>query len=134
MRRPHNLHEAYLIITRKIYEIIYAPIFFAGLKKYINIPKEKDYFRYYIVYIYLHTVQTNLNGKVFAPLDKIFGDVDVIDWSMEALFIIALGLNNMNITRNRIEKYMDVIIKYQLNEELIDELIDCITGEHTWNG
>lgn len=126
MGRPHNLHETYLILTRKIYEIIYAPIFFAGLKKYIAISKGKDYFRYYIVYIYLHTVQTNLNGKVFAPLDKIFGDVDVIDWPMEALFIIVLGLNNMKITRNRIEKYMGVITKYQLNENLIDELIDCI--------
>lgn len=126
MGRPHNLQEVYLIISRKIYEIIYTTIFFTGLKKYIIIPKEKDYFKYYIVYIYLHTVQTNLNGKVFAPLDKIFGDVDVIDWPMEALFIIALGLNHMKITRNRIEKYMYVITKYQLNENLIDELVDCI--------
>lgn len=61
-----------MIITRKLFEVIYAPIFFAGYKKELNIPKERDYYRYYLVYIYLHTVQTNLNGTIYAPLDKIF--------------------------------------------------------------
>ena len=49
------------------------------------------------MYIYLHTVQTNLNGTIYAPIDKIFGDKDVISWPKEALFVIILGLSNKRI-------------------------------------
>lgn len=126
MGRPKNLEDIYLIFTRKIYEIIYAPMFFLGLKKYLMITNENDYYRYYLVYIYLHTVQTTLNGRVFSPLDKVFCDVDVIDWSKEALFVIALGLNSSKITLERVYAYFDIIIKYQLDLELIDQLVNCI--------
>lgn len=127
MGMPHNCHEVYLIATRKFYEIIYAPIFFAGLKKNLIVSPQKDYFRYYIVYIYLHTVQTKLNGHTFRPLDKIFGDVDVSDWPLEALFIIVLGLNSKQITKNRIDSYMHIVIKYQLDLDLIYQLVKCIS-------
>ena len=126
MGRPRRWQDIYLIVTRKIYEIIYAHIFFSGHKNYLNISTERDFYRYYLVYIYLHTVQTNLNGRVYAPLDKIFGDVDVIDWPKEALFIIVLGLNNMRITRKRVDAYTNIISKYQLNAELIYQLVECI--------
>ncbi len=126
MGKPKNLEDIYLIFTRKIYEIIYAPMFFSGLKKYLMISNVNDYYRYYLVYIYLHTVQTSLNGRVFAPLDKVFCDVDVIDWSKEALFIIALGLNNSKITKKRINVYMNIIVKYHLDLKLIYQLIECI--------
>lgn len=126
MGKPQNLRDAYLIFTRKIYEIIYAPMFFSGLKEYLMISKKSDFYRYYLVYIYLHTVQTTLNGRTFAPLDKVFRDVDVIDWPKEALFVIVLGLNNLKITQERVDVYVDIIIKYQLNKELIYQLIACI--------
>ena len=93
----------------------------------MNISKEKDFYRYYLVYIYLHTVQTKLNNNTFAPLDRIFGDIDVIDWPEEALFIIALGLNNIKITNNRVDTYAKIINKYQLNREKIEQLVDCIS-------
>ena len=126
MGKPKNLEEIYLIFTRKIYEIIYAPMFFSGLKKYLMISNVNDYYRYYLVYIYLHTVQTTLNGRIFAPLDKVFCGVDVIDWSKEALFVIALGLNNSRITMKRVNAYMNIISKYQLDEGLICQLVNCI--------
>ena len=126
MGRPRNCRDIYLILTRKIYEVIYAPIFLAGLKEYLNVSHQKDYYRHYIVYIYLHTVQTNLNGRTYAPLDKIFGDVDVSDWPLEALFIIVLGLNNMQITKNRINSYMHIVSKYQLDINLLHRLVECI--------
>lgn len=126
MGKPRTWQDMYLIIIRKIYEIVYAPIFFYGHKKYLGIMVERDFYRYYLVYIYLHTVQTNLNGRVYAPLDKIFGDVDVVEWPKEALFVIVLGLNNMRITRDRVDVYMNIINRYQLNIELIYQLVDCI--------
>ena len=115
-----------MIITRKLFEVIYAPIFFAGYKKELNIPKERDYYRYYLVYIYLHTVQTNLNGTIYAPLDKIFDDKDVISWPKEALFVIILGLSNKRITHERVEMYRYVMEKYKLNVEKVHELTTCI--------
>lgn len=124
--KPRKWQDIYTIVTRKIYEIIYTSIFFGGHKKYLNIPTERDFYRYYLVYIYLHTVQTNLNGRVYAPLDKIFGDVDVVEWPKEALFIIVLGVNNMRITRRRVDVYMNIINKYQLNAELLYQLVECI--------
>lgn len=126
MGKPKTWKDMYLVFTRKVYEIIYAPIFFTGHKNYLNISVEKDYYKYYLVYIYLHTVQTNLNGRVFAPLDKIFGDVDVMEWPMEALFIIVLGLSNMKITKNRVDVYINIIEKYNLNLELLYQLVNCI--------
>ena len=126
MGKPKTPQDVYLILTRKIFEVIYAPMFFSGHKKYINVSKERDYYRYYLVYIYLHTVQTRLNSQTFAPLDKIFGDVDVIDWPKEALFIITLGLNNMRITKSRVEAHWRIIEKYGLNWELLYQLVDCI--------
>lgn len=71
-------------------------------------------------------MQTTLNGRVFAPLDKVLCGVDVMDWPKEALFIIALGLNNSRITKKRVNTYMNIISKYQLDEELIYQLVDCI--------
>jgi len=124
--KPKNFSDVYLIITRKLFEVIYAPIFFAGYKKELNIPKERDYYRYYLVYIYLHTVQTNLNGTIYAPLDKIFGDKDVISWPKEALFVIILGLSNKRITHERVEMYRHVMEKYKLNVEKVHELTTCI--------
>lgn len=109
MGKPGTWQDVYLIIIRKIYEIVYAPIFFYGHKKYLGITIERDFYRYYLVYIYLHTVQTNLNGRVYAPLDKIFGEVDVVEWPKEALFVIALGLNNMRITHGRVDVYKNII-------------------------
>ena len=126
MGKPRTWQDMYLIIVRKMYEIIYAPIFFYGHKKYLGVTVERDFYRYYLVYIYLHTVQTNLNGRVYAPLDRIFGNVDVVEWPKEALFVIVLGLNNMRITRDRVDVYMSIINRYQLNIELIYQLVDCI--------
>lgn len=127
MGMPHSFQEAYLVATRKFYENMYAPIFFVGLKKNLNVTPQNDYFRYYIIYIYLHTVQTKLNGHTFRPLDKIFGDVDVADWPLEALFIIVLGLNSMYITKKRIDSYMHIVDKYQLDLDLIYQLVECIS-------
>ncbi len=56
MGKPKEPRDVYLIFTRKVFEIIYASMFFSGHKKYINVSKEKDYYRYYLAYIYLHTV------------------------------------------------------------------------------
>ena len=129
MGKPHNLKEMRVIVERKIYEVVYATIFFYGLKIYLGINKDRDFFRYYIVYIYLHTVQTNLNGNVYAPLDKMFEGIDVIEWPSEVLFIIILGLNSLAITEERVNNYENIILKYGLDRDKISQLIECINGK-----
>lgn len=124
--KPRNLEELYLVLTRKIYEVVYSTIFFTSYKKYLNISEKKDYYKYYLIYIYLHTVQTNLNGRVFAPLDKIFGRVDIMKWPIEAILIIALGLNSRRITIDRINVYMNLVYKYDLDIEVIDQLVESL--------
>lgn len=124
---PKNNSERYQVLIRKVFEVIYAHIFFLGYKKNLHITKDKDYYRYYLVYSYLHTVQTNLNGYKFDPLDKIFGKVDVIDWPKEALFIIVLGLNGLSITMDRVDAYTNIINKYQLNRDTLEKLVKCIS-------
>lgn len=124
--KPRNLEELYLVLTRKIYEVVYSTIFFSSHKKYLNVSKKKDYYKHYLIYIYLHTVQTNLNGRVFAPLDKIFGKVDIMKWPIEAIFIIALGLNSRRITRDRINVYMNLVYKYDLDTEVIYQLVESL--------
>lgn len=52
--------------------------------------------------------------------------MDVIDWPKEALFIITLGLNNMRITKSRVDAHWRIIEKYGLNWELLYQLVDCI--------
>lgn len=111
MGKPKTWQDIHLVVNRKIFE-------YCCRKRFLQI--------LFNIYIYLHTVQTNLNGRVFAPLDKIFGDVDVLEWPMEALFIIVLGLNNMRITRSRVDAYANIINKYQLDVELAYQLVDCI--------
>ena len=126
MGTPKNISNFYYIFVRKLYEIIYTTIFFSGKKKYLGLQKDNDYFRHYLVYIYLHTVQTTLNGRVFRPLDKIFGDIDIIDWPLEALFIITLGLNGKRITHERISNYFHIIEKYNMSYDIINKLVYSI--------
>lgn len=106
--------------------MVYSTIFFTSYKKCLNISEKKDYYKYYLIYIYLHTVQTNLNGRVFAPLDKIFGKVDIMKWPIEAILIIALGLNSRRITIDRINVYMNLVYKYDLDIEVIDQLVESL--------
>lgn len=127
MGRPKNIFEIPIIFSRKIYEIVYSSIFFYGKKRYLGISKSEDYFRYYIMYIYLHTVQTNLNGRIFRPLDTIFKEIDIVDWPIEALFVITLGLSGRQITKKRVRKYKHIIKKYNLSQEIIVKLIKCIS-------
>lgn len=126
MGRPKSIFDICRIFKRKVYEIVYSSIFFYGKKRYLGISHNEDYFRYYIIYIYLHTVQTTLNGRTFRPLDTIFKDIDIIDWPIEALFIITLGLSGRRITEERIKNYKHIISKYNLSQDIILKLIKCI--------
>lgn len=117
IRIGSTIRKIYCIIERKIFEVIYSSIVFASLKHYLGINQitSSDYLRYYIVYLYLHVVQTNLNGKKYCPVSNYFEEVDASEWSMEKIFVAGLGLCSRTITPKRIQIYDFIVKKYDLN-------------------
>jgi len=61
-------------IQRKIFEIVYSKIFFSSLKEYhkANTYLSLQHYRHYLLYVYLQTVMTKINGKRCAPLSSAF--------------------------------------------------------------
>lgn len=121
-----TIRKLYCMIDRKCFEVIYSSIVFASLKHYLGINQitNLDYFRYYIVYLYLHIVQTNVNGKKYRPVSKYFEEADVSEWSMEKIFVAGLGLCSRQITPKRIQIYDSLVKKYDLDVVEIHRL--CI--------
>ena len=120
--KPKGLRDVYCIFVRKIYELVYTDMFFAGLKSSLEIRDSYKY-RCYLIYIYLHTVSTRINGKRFPTVNRIFSDEDVVNWPNELLFIAILGLTYQRINKKRVDLYAGVIQKCHLNEEIIFDLI-----------
>lgn len=118
------VRRLYRMFDRKCLEAIYASIVFASLKHYLGINQitNFDYFRYYIVYLYIHVVQTNVNGKKYRPASKYFEEDDISEWSMEKIFVAGLGLCSRQITPKRIQTYDFLIKKYNLDIEEIKRL------------
>lgn len=121
--KPKNIREAYCVIVRKIYELLYTDIFFSGLKNEVIASDIKKY-RSYLLYIYLHSVSTKINGKRFNSVDKIFSSDDVANWPNELIFVATLGLTYQKITEKRVERYAQVIEDYGLDRNIILDIIN----------
>lgn len=124
--KPHGIKETYNTWVRKCYEIFFTHIFFSGLKKYLleNGTVNITYYRLYIVYLYIHTVITWYNEKRYMPMSKLFKEKKISEWSMEKLFVAGLGLSQKNrIEMNRVFLYNNIIQKYKLNMDIIEEII-----------
>ncbi len=121
-----SVYKIRCMIERKIFEVIYSGMVFKSLKHYLGINQitNLDYFRYYIVYLYLHVVQTNVNGKKYRPASEYFEEADVSEWSMEKIFVAGLGLCSRAITPQRIQRYDSIVKKYNLSIDEIYRLCD----------
>lgn len=119
-----TIRRLYRMLDRKCFERIYASIVFASQKHYLGINQitNVDYFRYYIVYLYMHVVQTSVNGKKYRPASNYFNKSDVSEWSMEEIFVAGLGLCSRPITPKRIQIYDFLINKYDLDVAEIQRL------------
>lgn len=126
IRIRSTIRKLYWMLERKCFEVIYSSIVFASLKHYLGINQitNLDYFRYYIVYLYVYVVQTSVNGKKYRPVSKYFEEVDVSEWSMEKVFVAGLGLCSRTITPKRIQVYDFVVKKYELDVAEIYRLCD----------
>lgn len=114
------LRKKYLI-TRKIYEVIYTKIFFSGLRTYYesNQYGKIEYFKKFIVYIYLHNVPTTINGKKYLKFIDAFNGKKIEEISMNAMFVACLGLNTRKIYKQRVELYSGMFPRHNLDMEKI---------------
>ena len=127
--------------TRKIYELIYSNIFFKSYfrkTKYYHHLKKDVYLKYQIPYAYLKSVRTFINGKVFknivefyqyvsppskAKISKKDYDDILFKANIEEIFVFILGLSRKTIDISIIEKYADVIKKYNINDKKLRRII-----------
>ncbi len=57
-------------------------------------------------------------------MSKLFKEKKISEWSMEKLFVAGLGLSQKNrIEMNRVFLYNNIIQKYKLNMDIIEEII-----------
>lgn len=120
------------VVRRKIFELVYATVFFTSLKMfyeknvYVNSGKYKEY----ILYIYLNYAPTRIKTKKF---DKItdFIDHDPKKWTKEKCFIAYAGLPYVgakeSLDAEELEiKYNSIIYEYQLDMERIISILNFI--------
>ena len=112
--KPKNIRDAYRVTKRKLFECIYARLFFEGMEKYIKEQLCNDIknYRKYIVYLYPNIVQTTINGKTYIPMASYFDGKKMNEWDIHELFIACLGLNSLAITQDRIDDRRNIADKY----------------------
>lgn len=130
-------------IRRKIYEILYSRMFFDGIKHLLEdeyVAKRK-YFKFYLLYIYFHVVQTFLGDAAFSKFLNAFdmkfsekNEKDIFQCTNEGIFIACMGLSKRatKINKNNIDYYLKGI-PVQLNR---DEILDMVNNmmKRPYNG
>lgn len=116
------------IISRKIYELVYSKIFFVSVKEYYvrHMYAKSEVYKQYILFEYLNTVQTKINGIVFKTFSEAFENKNMTKWDMDSVAAAVLGLNTNYIYNERLELYSDVFQKYGVNQERVLKLAEKI--------
>lgn len=78
-----------------------------------------EYFKKFIIYIYLHNVPTTINGKRYSKFVDAFNGKKIEEISMNAMFVACLGLNTRRIYKERVQLYAWMFKKHDLNMEKI---------------
>lgn len=108
----------YKIFKRKIYELLYARMFFEGFKQYISVElcSGIKYYREYIVYLYPHIVQTTVK-KAYVPAAKLFAKSNgtiqkMSEWNIDQVINMSLGFCGRPLDDKRILAFADKIRPY----------------------
>lgn len=128
---------------RKIYELVYANIFFKSYYRksnYYHYLEEDEEIKYRIPYAYLNSVRTFINGKIFKDIRGYYkyirnipksqklskGEENhiIYNLSIEEIFIFILGLSKKKINNYIMIKYLHYIEKYDLNVNKLEQVIN----------
>lgn len=130
MGKPKKFSGYIRIIRRKLFELIYTPIFFSSLKNYLldNGAVNLKYYREYIAYLYFHSVISWYKGQRYMPMAALFTDENGVEqsvhaWDKEKLFIEILGLPKVKVTEERIYMYENHINHLELDIDRILEIV-----------
>lgn len=124
--KPNGVRETCRVFIRKMYETFFTHIFFQGLKQDLldNGVANLDDFRYYILFLYVHTVITWCNGVRFMPMDRAFEKKEIYKWDIDKLFIATLGLSYKGkLTIERVRMYEEVAMKYGVDIGNVEKMI-----------
>lgn len=121
------------IICRKIYEILYSKMFFKNLRKYMNKiylnTDECCTYKEYLLIVYINIAKIKLNKKTYNNMLIAWNKKDLLDLSKEEFFISIIGLSYRRISNDLINNYSNIIEKYRLNKDKLEELIKEINNE-----
>lgn len=114
------------LIARKIYELIYTKIFFSELRVYYesNQYGKIEYYKKFIMYVYLHNVPTTINGKRYSRFVDAFNGKKIEEISMDAMFVACLGLNTRRIYKQRVQLYLWMFPEHNLDMEKILDMAE----------
>lgn len=135
--RVKGLESGYnCVIRRKIFEFVYSYLFFSGLRRYYEqtVTQKKNYFKEFILYVYIQVIPLEFNGVSFAGIARIFqecktenGDgLQFRDYPLEALYVSYLALTGAKVTLRRISLYPQVVRDYSLDLTLCAEYVKQI--------
>ena len=113
------------IFRRKIFEIIYAKLFWKNLRVYYkNCDCKTDYFKDYLLFLYMQTAKC-LNKGEEKRLEEVIGKErkSILEYAKEELFVLTLCFSGKIKRDNVLEIYQDVIWLNGLDEEKINELV-----------
>lgn len=129
-RKMSNMIQWGKIIRRKIYELIYATIFFNSLKKYYekNVYANADKYKKYLLWIYLSWAPTRINKNKYENIFDFLGK-DPKNWTKEKCFIAYAGLpyvgSKQGLNKKDIKQtYAQIIKDYELDSSEINEILD----------
>ena len=137
------------VYRRKIFEIIYANIFFKSLeekRKYYTYPEyaykeARKIYRMLIIYVYLKTVPTFIfKGEKRIKLNNIFEYYRLVrgkkikdknsilnELTKEEIFIFIMGLSGKKIDENLYELYDWYIAKYGIDIDKVTEILNKLS-------
>lgn len=142
--RSIGLEEGYICtIRRKIFECIYAKMFFDGFKKYLDqmIVSKRQHIKEYYLYIYFHTVEIKLGNAYFSKFLNAFdmqydrkNIIDIHDCSKEGIFIACMGLSHRAtlIDEDNIDYYLEKV-PVDLDKKKILEMLSVMMDK-PYNG
>ena len=115
---------------RKIFELLYARMFFKGIERMFEEDKvhNRKNVKIYYLYIYFHKVNIFLGDVRFTKFVNAFdtqNKKDIYHCSNEGIFIACMGLSKRasSINKNNIDYYLNKIDGVELNKSLILEMV-----------
>lgn len=131
--RQIGLESGYTCVgRRKVFEYVYTYLFLGGLRRYYeaNVIQKKDYFKEYILYIYLERVPLEINDVPFGNIMQLFPGKQIKDMDKDILYAAYLALPGAYVTPKRIVLYPDLVNNHCINMNRTMAWVEWISNDN----